>query len=145
MSTQVTVTRIQIIDDSVNITIAEEIDGYKKVGTEKVEAKVNSFSIKRRPFTAMVCSIDDNIAEYRDCRGTAFDTKCLSLIFRGAVLVIERTKYDEGSDIISWDGTKATDESGAVMVHENNGFDTRILGVKLTARAKQKLEDYCVL
>lgn len=145
MSTQVTISRIQLINDDVNIIIEEEIDGYKKVGNEKVEAKVNNFSINRSAFTAMICKANDDIAEYRDCRGSAFDQKALTILFRGAVLVIERTKYEAGSNIVNWDGTEAVDENGVVLVHQYDGFDTKITGVKITPKSKQKLDEYCTL
>lgn len=144
-TTQVTINKIQLIGEDVNIITNEEFDGYKVVNNEKVAAKVNQFSINIVAFTGQIRAINEDIDLYRDVRGSRFDNAALVLIFKGATLAIERTPYKAGEDIVNWDGVIPTGEDGKPLVHQNDGYTTTIRKIKLTERGNARLQAKLVL
>lgn len=57
----------------------------------------------------------------------------LQVVLRGAKLDIERTKFEAGSEY--------TTKSGEVLAHENSGYNTNIVKIKVSDRVQNKLDD----
>lgn len=138
---KLTVSRIQRFNDNVNVETVESFDGYEIVNGAKELKSVNSFSMHIRVFTAQVCGLNDDIADYRNCRTSSFDQAALGKLFgSGTEFTVERVPYKAGEEIKDADGENLVDEDGQILVHKNDGFTTNIIGLKLTGRAQARLD-----
>lgn len=146
---QVTVEQIRLfVNDefaNVDITFPEEIEGYVEKDNGFILDKTNHISMKRAAFTADCCECSDLVADYRSCRETGFDQKALSLIFRGATLVIERTSHKSGEEVLDRNGEVVKDESDNPVLYQRDCFTSQIKAVKLTKRAIERIENALVL
>lgn len=64
---------------------------------------------------------------------SGFGAAELQVILRGAKLEIKRTKFEIGSEY--------TDSNGDVQTHENAGFNTDIVKIKVSDKVQGKLDD----
>lgn len=69
----------------------------------------------------------------RNDNGAGFGAAELQVILRGAKLDIQRTKFEAGSEY--------TDKNGDVQTHENAGYNTDIVKIKVSDRIQGKLDD----
>ena len=145
---QVTVEQIRLfVNDefaNVDITFPEEIEGYVEKENGFVLGKTNHISMKRAAFAADCCECSDLVADYRSCRATGFDQKSLSLIFRGAVLIIERTSHKSGEEVLDRNGEVVKDGDNPLL-YQRDCFTSKIKGVRLTKRSMERIENALVL
>lgn len=69
----------------------------------------------------------------RNDNSVGFGAAELQVVLRGAKLSIQRTKFEIGSEY--------TDKSGTVQTHENAGYNTDIIEIKVSERVQTKLDD----
>lgn len=69
----------------------------------------------------------------RNDNAAGFGAAELQVLLRGAKLDIERTKFVAGSEY--------TDKDDNVQVHENAGYNTNIIKIKVSDRVQTKLDD----
>lgn len=147
---KVTIDSVKVFDEqeypTVQLFIKEAIKGYSKSddGSYK-EADVNTISITRAQLTKELCNCNDLIDEYRGCRVRAFDQKAFGLILRGATLTIVRTQHAEGETVKDGEGNDVKDGDDNPIVYNRACYTTNIIGVSLTARAEEKLDQACSL
>lgn len=146
---KVTIASVNVFDKqeipSVELVLTTPIKGFALnrdgQGVESfVETEVTSVSISRSKLTAQLCECNDLIDEYRGCQLKAFDQKTFSLILRKAELTIVRERHTAGE--IKPD---KFDADGNPVAYQRDCYTTNVVGVKLTDRAIQKLDDACSL
>lgn len=69
----------------------------------------------------------------RNDNSAGFGAAELQVVLRGAKLSIERTKFEIGSEY--------TDGNGDVQTHENAGYNTNIIKIKVSERVQTKLDE----
>lgn len=69
----------------------------------------------------------------RNDNGAGFGAAELQVVLRGAKLDIQRTKFEVGSEY--------TDNAGETKTHENAGYNTDIIKIKVSERVQAKLDD----
>lgn len=68
----------------------------------------------------------------RNDNGAGFGAAELQVILRGSKLEINRTKFEIGSEY--------TDKAGDTQTHENAGYNTDIISVKVSDKVQSKLD-----
>lgn len=143
----VNLTRVQVFEtengSNVNLVFNEKIAGYQRVvdangAIDFIEAEVSTVSISRSALTAQLCDINDDIATYRSCITHAFGQKEFGIILRGAALTLERTLHTAGE-------VYGQDENGSDLAYQRDCYTTEVVGVKLSARAQQALDNALTL
>lgn len=147
---KVTVDSVKVFDDreypTVQFVFKETVKGYAKADTNSFrEGDVNTISINRAQLTKELCNCNDLIDEYRGCREKAFDQKAFGLILRGATLTIVRSKHTKGEVVKDVEGNDIKDGDGNPIVYNRDCYTTNVVGVTLTPRAEEKLEQACSL
>lgn len=69
----------------------------------------------------------------RNDNAAGFGAAELQVVLRGAKLDIQRTKFESGSEY--------TDKAGETHTHENAGYNTDIIKIKVSERVRTKLDD----
>jgi len=69
----------------------------------------------------------------RNDNQSGFGAAELQVVLRGAKLDIERTKFAIGDEY--------TTKTGEVLTHDNAGYNTNIVGIKVSDRVQNKLDD----
>ena len=143
----VNLTRVQVFESengsNVNLVFNEAIKGFQRIvdnagAVDFVEADVHTVSISRSALTAQLCDINDDIATYRSCITHAFGQKEFGIILRGAALTLERTLHTAGE-------VYGQDENGSDLAYQRDCYTTEVIGVKLSARAQQALDNALTL
>ena len=127
----------------VNLQLKEEIDGYKQdKDGNYAAAKVSDISIHRPQFTTDVCDANDDIAVYRSGRDNGFDQKALGVLFTGSTLEIIRTHHAKDEEVLDSDGNPVKTDKGEVVTYQRDCYTTNIIGVTLTKRAQDLLDNW---
>lgn len=148
--TKVTIESVKVFDGqdypTVQLMFKETVKGYIKAddGSYK-EGDVNAISISRSQLTKELCQHNDLIDEYRGCREKAFDQKSFSLILRGATLTIVRSKHTKGDAVKDTEGNDVKDGDDNPILYNRDCYTTNVVGVSLTPRAEEKLDQACSL
>lgn len=130
---------------NVRITIDKTFKGYKQERDEqnralgadnKVETDVDYFDINLSACTARLCELDDDIADFRSSQVPAFSQGQLGQMLRNAQIVIERVPYAAGEII-----PDVVDKDGNPVAHKYDGYNTIIVGLTLTEKAKKRIND----
>lgn len=139
---------IHEVDDmtfnDVNITINEELDGYKANDAGGFEqAKVNSFKLDRAAFTAQVCELNDDLGLYRSTRTAGFDQAVLGLLFTGATLGVLREHHVKDEEVLDYKGekviVKGDDGVEKSLTYQRDCYTTKIISLTLTKRATEMI------
>lgn len=64
---------------------------------------------------------------------SGFGATQLQVVLRGATIEIKRTKFEAGDEY--------TDADGVIHTHDYAGYNTDIVGIKVTDRIQRKLDD----
>ena len=128
----------------VNVTINEEIDGYRQNDSGEFEAaKVNSFKLDRAAFTAQVCELNDDLQLYRSTRTSGFDQAVLGLLFSGSKLTIVREHHQKDEEVLDYKGekilVKGEDGVEKSLLYQRDCYTTKIISVTLTKRATEMI------
>ena len=143
----VNLTRVQVFESengcNVNLVFNEQIDGFERHidasgAIDFVESKVSSVSISRSALTAQLCDVCDDIATYRGCIDHAFGQKEFGIILRGAALTLERERHAAGE-------VYGQSDDGTDLAYTRDCYTTSVVGVKLSARAQQALDNALTL
>lgn len=148
--TKVTIDSVKVFNEreypNVQLTFKETVKGYIKAddGSYK-EGDVTAISINRSQLTKELCNCNDLIDEYRGCREKAFDQKAFGLILRGATLTIVRNKHTKGDAVKDTEGNDVKNGDDNPILYNRDCYTTNVVGVTLTPRAEEKLEQACSL
>ena len=139
----VNLTRVQVFENeefaNVNVVFNEEIDGIERKidasgAVDYVPAKVKYVSIPRNALTSMLCEANQDIDDYRSSIGHAFGQKEFGIILvKGTVLTMERELHPAGE-------VYGQSEDGTDLAYYRDSYTTQVVDVRLTDRAKARLE-----
>lgn len=139
--------RVQVFESengsNVNLVFNEQIDGFQRTvgdngAIDFAEAKVSSVSVGRSALTAQLCDCSDDIAMYRGCIDHAFGQKEFGLLLTGAALTLERERHSAGE-------VYGQDEDGTDLAYQRDCYTTTVIGIKLSARSQQILDNALTL
>ena len=139
--------RVQVFESengcNVNLVFNEQIDGFERRvdangAIDFAEAKVSSVSIGRSALTAQLCDVCDDIAAYRGSIDHAFGQKEFGILLRGAALTLERTLHNAGE-------VYGQDENGTDLAYQRDCYTTEVVGVKLSDKSLELLDNAIVL
>lgn len=139
--------RVQVFESesgcNVNLVFNEQIDGFERHvdangAIDFVETKVSSVSIGRSALTAQLCECNEDIATYRGCIDHSFSQKEFGIILRNAALTLERERHAAGE-------VYGQDADGTDLAYTRDCYTTSVVGIKLSARAQQALDNALTL
>lgn len=116
-------------------------DGVKKVDEEYVISRIDHIDFVPRVLIAQCINKVDGMdlmytkkkeAGLRNDNAAGFGAAELQVILRGAKLKIKRTKFEIGSEY--------TNAAGEIATHENAGYNTDIVDIKVTDKIQAKLD-----
>ena len=143
----VNLTRVQVFESengsNVNLVFNEAIKGFQRIvdnagAIDFVEADVHTVSISRSILTAQLCDVNDDIATYRGCIDHAFGQKEFGILLRGAALTLERERHAAGE-------VYGQSEDGTDLAYTRDCYTTSVVGIKLSQRAQQALDNALTL
>lgn len=118
-----------------------QFDAFVKKDDDYVEGQVDYIDFVPRHIIAVVLnSVPGTDIIYaqakeqglRNDNSSGFGAAQLSIILRDAKMVLEREKFEAGSEY--------TDADGVVCTHEHDGYNTEISSITVTDRVRDKLE-----
>ena len=139
--------RVQVFESengsNVNLVFNESIKGFKREidangNVTFEEGEVSTISVGRSALIAQLCEADDMIAAYRGCIDHTFGQKEFGIILRGAALTLERTLHTAGE-------VYGQDENGTDLAYQRDCYTTEVVGVKLSDKSLELLDNAIVL
>lgn len=135
--------RVYSNGDSIRYRVSfdTEFDAFVKTNDEYVEGQVNYIDFVPRHLIAIVLNAVPGTdllytaAKERSLRNDSengFGAAQLSVILRDAKMVLEREKFEAGSEY--------TDADGVICTHEHDGYNTEISSITVTDRVQAKLD-----
>lgn len=120
-----------ILDKEFDAIIAKRDDENKIVPNEWVESKVNHLDFAPSELTAVLCNVNDDIAQLRSLMTHKFDGAAYGAMLQGATIEFDREFVEKGNPI---------PRSTSGRVAERNCYSTNVTKVECSDNAKVLME-----